>query len=109
MYVVHVANSKLICILRFVGGTNLTGPSLSVASMNLCDCCCFKFHVRNVFLVSWRRGKMIFQNQKHVYNFHVLHFIRVTRFFPKVSLCTASPLAATSKIEERNCGWNFYL
>jgi hypothetical protein len=39
----------------------------------------------------------------------VLHFIRVNRFFPKVSLGTASPLAATSKIEERSCGWNFFL
>jgi hypothetical protein len=54
-----------------------------------------------------------------VYTFHVLHFIRVTRFtltftftftfFPNVSLFIASHLAATYKLEETSCGWNFYL
>jgi hypothetical protein len=122
MYVVHVANSELICILRFLGETNPTGPSLSVASMNQYVCRCFKFHVRNLFLESWQRSNMIFQNQKHMYTFHVLHFIRVThftstftftftftRFFPKVSLFIASPLATSYRLEDTSCGWNFHL
>jgi hypothetical protein len=116
MYVVHVAISELICIFRFVGETNPTGPSLSVASMNQYGCRCFKFQVRNLFLESWRRSNVIFQNQKHVYTFHVLHLIRVirftftfTRFFPNVSLFIASHLATIYKLEETSCDWNLHL
>jgi len=52
---------------------------------------------------------MIFQNQKHKFTFHVLHFIRVTRALPKVSLFITSPLATTFKHEEISCGWNLHL
>jgi hypothetical protein len=63
---------------------------------------------------------MIFQNQKHVYTFHVLHLIRVTRFtatftftftrfFPNVNLFIASHLATTYKPEETSRGWNLHL
>jgi hypothetical protein len=44
-----------------------------------------------------------------MYTFHVLHFIRVTRFFSKASLFITLPLATTYKLEERSCGWNHNL
>jgi hypothetical protein len=44
-----------------------------------------------------------------MYTFHVIHFIRVTRFFPKVSSFITSPLATTSKLEENSCGWDIHL